>query len=90
MLAAAFGEAGKLRELHAELTEMYAGQPDAPHRDEFAPLDERFGEVQRLATGEGEVSPAQWATQTIMISRLEDALHELKWKVKIALLLQEA
>jgi hypothetical protein len=90
MLAAAFGEAGKLRELHAELTEMYAEQPDAPHRDEFAPLDERFGEVQRLATGGSEVSPAQWATQTIMISRLEDALHELKWKVKIALLLQEA
>lgn len=90
MLAEAFAQAGDLRSLHAELSQAFAENPGAPHRDEFAPLDERFATLRELATGEAPVSPAQWATQTIMIDRLRTDLHELKWKVKIALLLQEA
>lgn len=90
MLAAAFGEAGELQDLHAELSETFAEIPDAPHRDEFVPLDARFRELKALATGDADVSPAQWATQTIQIDRLQTALHELKWKVKIALLMREA
>jgi len=90
MLAAEFGQAGELKELHAELAQTFAQNADAPHRDEFAPLDERFAQLKGLATGAEPVSPAQWAKQTIQINRLETELHELKWKVRTALLLQEA
>lgn len=90
MLAATFNTADQLRELHAELAETFEQTPDAPHHDEFAPLDARFRELRQLATGEGEVSAAQWATQTIQIDRLQTELHELKWKVRIALLLRDA
>lgn len=90
MLAAAFAEADELRDLHTELTGMYEENPDAPHHDDFAPLDEHFQQLRALATGEREVTPARWATQTIAVDRLQTALHELKWKVKIALLMREA
>jgi hypothetical protein len=90
MLAATFNEAGQLRELHTELAGTFEQTPDAPHRDEFAPLDARFRELRQLATGNTDVSAAQWATQTIMIDRLQTELHELKWKVRIALLLRDA
>ncbi len=90
ILAEEFGQAGELRELHAELAQTFAQNPDAPHQDEFAPLDERFARLRELAGGAEPVSPAQWATQTIQIDRLQAELHELKWKVRIALLLQEA
>ncbi|MBD3291832.1 MAG: hypothetical protein GF393_02845 [Armatimonadia bacterium] len=90
LLAEAFGGAADLRDLHAELAEAFAENPDAPHQDEFAPLDARFREIRALATGQEPVSPAQWATQTITIDTLQTQLHELKWKVKIALLLREA
>lgn len=90
MLAQSFSEAGALQELHAELEETFAQNPDAPHRDEFAPLNERYQTLEQMATGEEPITPAQWATQSIRIDRLQVKLHELKWKVKIALLLQEA
>ena len=90
ILAGEFGQAENLRELHAELAQTFAENPGAPHRDEFAPLDERFARLRELATGQEPISPAQWATQTIQIDKLQTELHELKWQVKIALLLQEA
>ncbi len=90
MLARAFGEAGRLHELHADLASAYREHPDAPFRDEFEPLNERFEHLRGLAETEEAISSVQWAHQTIQISRLTTELRELTWKVKIALLLSEA
>jgi len=90
LLAAEFAAAGELRTLHQELTKAYAGAPDAPFRDEFGPLDERFGALQAAATGAPGVSALTWAQQSNEIEGLTAALDALRWKVKIALLLRDA
>jgi len=89
MLAAAFAEAGELRAMHEELAQAYRDQQDVPFADEFAPLDERYQALQAAATGE-DVSALTWATKTVEIDRLAFELNELRWKVRVALLLRDA
>ncbi len=89
MLAEAFAQADELRAMHEDLAQTYREQADVPFEEEFAPLDERYREL-RAAASAGEVSALTWATKTVEIGRLAFALNELRWKVKVALLLREA
>ncbi len=89
MLAASFAEAGELKALHAELAAAYAEHEDAPFTDEFAPLDEGFGMLQAASQAPG-LDSLGWAHRTVQIDALAARLLELKWKVRIALLLREA
>ncbi len=89
MLAAALAEAGELQAMHEELARAYREEQDVPFADEFAPLDERYQALQAAASGE-DVSALIWATKTVEIDRLAFELNELRWKVRIALLLREA
>ncbi|NLO06637.1 MAG: hypothetical protein GX131_12495 [candidate division WS1 bacterium] len=90
MLARSFEQAKQLREMHEELAATFREERDAPHADEFAALDESYLNLREMATSEGAVSPFEWAAQTIAISDLTHAMHELRWQVRIALLLREA
>ena len=90
LLAAQFEAAAELRALHDELSRAYAGTPDAPFREEFAQLDERYAALQTAATGADALSALRWAQHTVEVAGLTAALDELSWKVKIALLLRDA
>lgn len=90
LLAAEFEAAGELRALHDSLARAYAETPDAPFRDEFAPLAERYAALRAAATGDEDISALTWARHSIQMEELSTALDELSWKVKIALLLRDA
>lgn len=90
LLVAELEAADELHARHDELAAIYAETPDAPFRDEFAPLDERYRALQAAVAGAEDVTALTWARHSVEIESLTAALDELTWKVKIALLLRDA
>jgi hypothetical protein len=90
LLAEAVVGAGELVELREELLRTYARGADVPYAKEFESLDRSFRRLLAAARSQEPVPALLWAEQTVRIDGLRKEMHDLSWKVKLALLLRDA
>lgn len=90
LLAEAVAGAAELVELRQDLLRTYAREADVPYAEEFESLNRSFRRLLAAARSRQPVPPLVWAEQTVQIDGLRHELHDLSWKVKLALLLRDA
>jgi len=90
LVAEALAGAAELSEMREELLRTYVRGADAPYAEEFKSLDRRYRPLRAAAASREPVAPLRWAEATVQLGRLTREMHDLTWKVKIALLLRDA